>query len=129
MYKCRKDSRRRPGIGYYVWNVEKLSNADYLAHPRTVKDEEYMKIERLSKLLNSFGSTTPSTDAQRTSESNRAADEAVRISSGFGKASSTEEGSETRARRVAELAEQVRAGTYKPDSSQVASAVARELFA
>lgn len=37
---CRKDSRRRPRIGYHLWNKEKLCNADYLAIPRTVKDEE-----------------------------------------------------------------------------------------
>ena len=88
-----------------------------------------MKIERLSKLLNSFGSTSPSTAAKQTNESNKIADEAVKIASGFGKSSSTEETPPARARRVAELAEQVRAGTYKPDSTAVATAVARELFA
>jgi anti-sigma28 factor (negative regulator of flagellin synthesis) len=88
-----------------------------------------MKIERLSKLLNNFGSTSSATAAQSTNESNKAADEAVKIAAGFGNANSTEESAPTRARRVAELAEQVRAGTYKPDTTEVANAVARELFA
>ena len=57
-----------------------------------------MKIERLSKLLNSFGSSSQSTAAQSTNQANQTADEAVKIASGFGKAESTEDGSSARAR-------------------------------
>lgn len=88
-----------------------------------------MKIESISRLLNSFGSSTSATQTQAPT-STSSSDEAVKIASGFGKTSSTEQGSGSeRSKRVADIKQQVNAGTYKPSSSDVAAAVARELFA
>ena len=88
-----------------------------------------MKIESISRLLNSFGSSSSATQTQA-SNSTSSGDEAVKIASGFGRTSTAEQNSASdRSDRVADIKQQVDAGTYKPNSKDVAASVARELFA
>lgn len=88
-----------------------------------------MKIERLSKLLNSFGSSSQSEQNAKTENVKAAADEAVELAPGFGKSAAVGDSSSDRSQRVAELKQQVASGTYAPDLRDVANSVARELFA
>lgn len=88
-----------------------------------------MKIESISRLLNSFGSASSATQNQKTKDVS-GGDEAVRIASGFGKTSSSEDSSSAeRSKRVADIKQQVETGSYKPSLNDVATSVVRELFA
>ncbi len=87
-----------------------------------------MNIESISRLLTPFRSASQEQTA-KTENAKPQAEEAVAISSGFGKAAALGDGAADRSQRVAELKQQVEAGTYRPDTNAVANAVARELFA
>jgi negative regulator of flagellin synthesis FlgM len=97
---------------------------------RTVKDEEYMKIDSLSKLLNAFGSSLQqSKNGQANQEKSEAVEEAVRVSSDLKSISNTEVARADNRKKIEDLKAQVQQGTYKPKTSDIAGAVARELFA
>lgn len=87
-----------------------------------------MNIESISRLLTPFRSASQEQTA-KTETVKPQAEEAVAISSGFGKSAAVEDGSSDRTKRVAELKQQIETGAYRPDSTAVANAVARELFA
>jgi anti-sigma28 factor (negative regulator of flagellin synthesis) len=89
-----------------------------------------MKIESISRLLNSFGSASNVNQNQSSAASTKSSEEAVKVSSGFGKSAVLSETSaEDRGKRVADIKRQVEEGTYRPSSTDVAQSVARELFA
>jgi anti-sigma28 factor (negative regulator of flagellin synthesis) len=89
-----------------------------------------MTIKSISRLLNSFGSTPNATQNQTNVASTKPSEEAVKVSSSFGKSAAlTEPSSEDRSKRVADIKRQVEEGTYRPSSTDVAASVARELFA
>jgi flagellar biosynthesis anti-sigma factor FlgM len=90
-----------------------------------------MKLEKLSRLFSAYNQVTPENQAKNAQnaaqESSKApATEAVRISNNFGYAGDSSE--EARALKVAQLKKAVQEGTYKPDTRDVAKALANELF-
>ena len=89
-----------------------------------------MKIGRLSSLVSGLGTVNSDTPAvkQTAQETPQAANigsnsEAARV------AISSDSSQADRTTRVAQLKEQVASGEYKPDSREVAKALARDLFA
>jgi anti-sigma28 factor (negative regulator of flagellin synthesis) len=93
-----------------------------------------MTVDKLSRLFAAFGNssstTKPTAEGSDTAQQSAAASqspEAVRVAQGFGSGSGSTTQSD-RAAKVAELKQAVNSGNYKPDTKQVAIAVAQELF-
>lgn len=84
-----------------------------------------MKIERLSRLFDALGGSAQSNRTKEVESQAASNEEAVKVSAQFG--AETKEASD-REQKVAELKKQVRAGTYTPNSEDIARSVARELF-
>lgn len=91
-----------------------------------------MTVDKLSRFLPALGqSAQNSTNATKTpvgedAPTTRAA-EAVELAGNFGVGDSGDNGAKRA--RVEELKQAVAAGSYKPDTTKVAEAVVRELFA
>ena len=89
-----------------------------------------MKIDSLSKLLNSVGSSfLQSKNSQSTQEDAKTAEEAVRVSSDLKNISAQEVAKADNSKKIADLKSRIREGSYNPNSQDIAGAVARELFA
>lgn len=87
-----------------------------------------MKLDKLTRLisaLNEPAQRVPTEDKNASSNAEVIASstEAVTFSDGLA------EGAEARSRRVQDIKAQVEAGTYKPDSREVAKSLVKELFA
>lgn len=89
-----------------------------------------MKIDALTRLFNlnsqSYKAQTETDALNRTTE--RMSSEAVKVRSDFGKAQVEPTESE-RQEKIASLRKQIADGTYAPNSRDVATALAEELFA
>lgn len=87
-----------------------------------------MQVDKVTRLLSALeysGRTQEKQTAIDVAESSKGDGSAVKIADDFG---STGDVDAHRA-KVAELKKQVESGTYNPDPTKVAQAVARELFA
>ncbi len=91
-----------------------------------------MGVDKVSRLLRAFHQSSSAENSQvKQAEQSAVAQNspAVSLAPGFGSSASEVRSDRSRSDRVAELKKQVTEGTYKPDSTKVAEAVARELFA
>ncbi len=90
-----------------------------------------MNVDKLARLFAAQGGSLRAVSGGNTeavaSEPSAAPENAVKVASNFGTATSEADISARRS-RVAELKEQVASGSYKPDSTEVAKAVYRDLF-
>ncbi len=91
-----------------------------------------MSIDKLSRLFSALGQSTQSypstsTKTEEVTVARAASSEAVKVSGDF--QGVKESGDSSRSARIAEIKRQVSEGTYNPDRTAVAEAVARELFA
>jgi len=98
---------------------------------KLIRIAEYFSRDQQSRQIEQ----KPAADAAKrsavdSSESNRGAEEAVRVASSIRQLPVQESGSTdgARAQRIAELAKAVRSGNYKPDAGAVASKVYVDLF-
>lgn len=81
-----------------------------------------MKIDKLTRLIGAFSSSSQYTqEAQKVAQGSQQSDDAAKVSSDM-------RGDSARAAKVNALKEQVAAGRYKPDSTEVAKALVNDLF-
>ena len=91
-----------------------------------------MTVDKLSRLIPALGQTAQSASTQKTeiaegqAAPGSSSAEAVKLADHFGVEESDDAG---RREKVAQLKKAVAEGTYKPDSAEIAKAVARDLFA
>lgn len=87
-----------------------------------------MKLERLSRFINALNTPAQTTQLNSTAAQSAAIqnEEAVKVSSGL---TSNETTQSERQKKIDSLKEQVATGAYKPDSMDVARAIANDLFA
>jgi flagellar biosynthesis anti-sigma factor FlgM len=78
---------------------------------------------------NPAANTSAGTRSEQASSSAQQNSEAVRIGAGFESSAGSASAEASNAAKVARLREQVASGSYKPDTTKVAEALARDLFA
>jgi anti-sigma28 factor (negative regulator of flagellin synthesis) len=92
-----------------------------------------MKLEKINRLFAAYPTNAPATPT-KTVEEKQIADaasqvqEAVKVASDFGTAASSTAAADNRA-KVERIKAEVKDGTYKADSKEVAKALVRDLFA